>query len=120
MSPEPTEPRAAESLSEAEQAAAEALARHFNLNYSDGIERHGPVNWGPEARAVVAAVRPILAAEALEAAKDRLLDQADRVLTKFGSNPPRAHNRVYGLNEAASMLRADAAALRTTTPEKEN
>jgi hypothetical protein len=54
--PEPTE---------AEQAAAKALARHFNLNYSDGIERHTDVSWGPEARVAVAAVRPLIEAEAL-------------------------------------------------------
>ncbi|KPC75480.1 hypothetical protein ADL26_07575 [Thermoactinomyces vulgaris] len=93
-----------EPMTEAEQAAAEALARHFNLNYSDGIERPGPVNWGPEARAVVAAVRELIAAEALEAMAEELRkgDPADP--------------------GAVLMLDADgldecAAALRTTTPE---
>lgn len=48
------------------------------------------------------------AADALEEARDRLTDQAERVRTKFGRNQPGGHNRVYGLQEAASMLAADA------------
>jgi hypothetical protein len=103
-----------EPMTEAERAVAAMLALDTELDPSIGVEGFNTL-----ARRVVAAVRPILAAEALEAAVERLLDQADLVRTKFPHQSP-GHNRSYGLSEAASMLRADAAALRTTTSEKEN
>lgn len=56
---------AAAPLSPAELAAAKALARDWNLRLADGIQRMVPSDFTDEARAVVAAVRPILAAQAL-------------------------------------------------------
>jgi hypothetical protein len=71
-------------LSPAELAAAEALARHFNENYSDGIERHGAANWTPEARAVVAAVHQTIADEtALQLGRDLLDDGLESFLHRL-------------------------------------
>ena len=100
-----------EPMTEAEQTAAEALARHFNLNYSDGVERHGPVNWGPEARAVVAAVRPLIEAETLDRFADHL-----RALVASETFCEEAGD--LGMKYAASEAEDEAAALRTTTPEE--
>jgi len=109
MSPEPTEPAA-----EAEQAAAEALARHFNLNYSDGIERHGVINWAPEARAVVAAVRPLIEADALEALADGAASYGPPTADQLRGIAFMVRK---GLRSVRAWLDADAAALRTTTSE---
>lgn len=79
-------------------------------DYEGEIEDYSPhpISIEGDARAIVAAVTNIIAAKTLMEAKERLNDQADRVRAKFGDNYPRGHNRVYGLHEAASMLRADA------------
>lgn len=98
-------------LSPAEQAAAEAIAAVRNENGYGGIEYFAASDWEDEARAVVAAVRGPIAAEALIDAAERVLDQADRVRVKFGSVHPSGWNRTYGLSEAASMLRADSQSL---------
>lgn len=93
-------------LTPAEQAAAEALARHFNLNYSDGIERHGTTNWTPEARAVVAAVQPIAendgAVKALTAAASDIETLIDAFSNTKGKNFSGA---ISGLERALSVVR---------------
>jgi len=52
--------------SPAEQAAAEAVARDWNLRYGDGIHQIGADVFTDEGRAVVAALRPLIEADALE------------------------------------------------------
>ncbi|HEX2143000.1 MAG TPA: hypothetical protein VHG10_00690 [Glycomyces sp.] len=106
-----------EPMSEAERGAAEVLRSAWCDAHFVNPDLVRLDSWDGLARAVVAAVGPIRAAEALEAATERLLDHADRVRTKF-PHQPSGHNRSYGLSEAASMLRADIAALRTTTSEE--
>jgi hypothetical protein len=90
-----------EPMTEAEQAAAETLRTAIVLD-DKPLSRS---ELASAARAVVAAVRPILAAEALE-------DMADVV------------ERMTGSVFATGLIRGRAeqlrAALRTTTPEKEN
>ncbi|MFG3340563.1 hypothetical protein [Glycomyces sp. NPDC048151] len=61
-------------LTPAEHAAAEALARDFNINHGDGIQRLRPDDFESEARAVVAAARPLIAEEALREASAYLLE----------------------------------------------
>jgi hypothetical protein len=90
-----------EPMTEAEQAAAEAM-----VAVAEHPEWLVPADFAAEARAVVAAVRPILAAEALE-------DMADRF---------EAYGSLVGEKAwpFVTELRTAATHLRTTTPEKEN
>jgi len=94
-------------LTDAEQAAAEALARHFNENYSDGIERHTFENWAPEARAVVAAVQqPIADATALQLGRDLLDDGLEPFLRRLIGEK----HAVFVLNLIRAEAIEDAAA----------
>jgi hypothetical protein len=111
-----------EPMTEAEQAAAKALARDFNLNHADGIQRLGPDSFVSEARAVVAAVEPHLAIAALE--------RTVTSIEQFAARKRRAgHVRdAVGIDEAAELVLDElrtlrvrlSAALRTTTSEKES
>lgn len=103
-------------LTAAERAAARELSRIYNRRDDIPVELE-PADFADEARAVVAAVRPILAAEALSQAAERVLDQADLIRKKFPTQP-RGWNRSYGLSEAASMLRADAQSLSRPTSKE--
>lgn len=107
-------------LTEAEKAAAEALADTLNGHERNAgnVDCWNAADFADEARAVVAAVREQIAVEVLNLAAERVLDQADRVRAKF-PNQPRGWNRSYGLSEAASMLRSEAQSLSLPAP-KEN
>ena len=59
-------------LTEAERAAANALARHHNMVHGDGIVRLAPDDFADDARAVVAAVAPIVKRETLDRFGDRM------------------------------------------------
>lgn len=67
-------------LTPAEQAAAEALHRHFTENDSLGIESINPDDFAAEARAVVAAARPIIEWEAVQATAEAIDKDIDRML----------------------------------------
>jgi hypothetical protein len=59
-------------LTEAERAAANALARHHNMVHGDGIVRLAPDDFADDARAVVVAVAPIVKRETLDRFGDRM------------------------------------------------
>jgi hypothetical protein len=103
---------AGEGLTPVELAAATAMAD--KQNQDDLAAGYGaaamPGDFAGEARAVVAAVRPILAAEAL-------WDAAEALDKRCGSAPL---GTIDGLILACNELAEMSAALRTTTPEEEN
>ncbi|MEU5874198.1 hypothetical protein AB0A73_21910 [Glycomyces sp. NPDC047369] len=86
---------------DAEQAAAEALAARPNA-YST-TSRLATAAFEGESRAVVAAVRPIIAAEELFDAARALTDRAAELYRGSDRHPPAAH--VAALNEAAAIVR---------------
>ncbi len=98
-----------EPMTKAEQAAAEAIAAVRNENGYGGIEHFAASDWEDEARAVVAAVRPLLLDEAAEA----MLHHA-----QAAENNDATEDAVYTFMVAADRIRAWAAALRTTTSEE--
>jgi hypothetical protein len=99
-----------EPMTEAERAVAAMLTLDTELDPSIGV-----AGFNALAHRVVAAVRPILASEALE----RFADKVDALPP---ANEPRdgAYWHHDGLRGAAALAREEAAALRTTTPEKES
>jgi lysyl-tRNA synthetase class II len=92
-----------EPMTEAEQAAAGVLCRVHNRRVDIAMELE-PADFADEARAVVAAVRPILAAETLE-------NMAIRLEEMHFVKGERAWPFV-------AEIRKTAAALRTTTSEE--
>jgi len=97
-------------LTEAERAAAKALRENpYGCHMNDEVCEECASAF----RAIVAAVRPIIAAEALT----RFADKVDAL-------PPGGEalkGEVWyrdGLRDAATIARDDAAALRTTTSEE--
>lgn len=102
-------------LTDAEWAVAEILHEGcWCENERDDYEGCGPQSRGADAKRAVAAVTPIITAKALDQAKERLNDQADRVRAKLSDRQPRVAGRIAGIHEAAGMLRTEAAALRST------
>jgi hypothetical protein len=106
------------SMTEAEKAVAEVLCRIHNRRVDIAVELE-PADFADEARAVVAAVRPLIYREV----RDRLTDECDSpqphiydTLTAC-QDCKRAHQLVQDLIDADMADLAEAAALRTTTPE---
>jgi len=83
-------------LSDAEAAAALALANHFNSVHAQGVNMLGPEEFAGEARAAVAAVRGPL----LHEAADRMLQHATDA-----ENHDAAEGSVYTFMVAADRLR---------------
>jgi hypothetical protein len=94
-------------LSPAEQAAAVALARDWNLNRADGILRLGPADFAGEARAVVAGVRSLIEAEAAGKALVAAASDIDTVIDALTIT--NGHNStIKGLERAKAIVHARA------------
>ncbi len=100
-----------EPMTEAEQAAADVMRTEC---VTEGvITTADPESFDRTVRAVVAAVRPLIEADTLDRFADHL-----RALVASETFCEEAGD--LGMKYAASEAEDEAAALRTTTPEKEN
>jgi hypothetical protein len=102
MSPGPTE---------AEQAVVDVLAGKSECTWHVGCDVEDC--YGPRARAIVAKLRPLTAAEALT----RFADKVDALPPGGEALKGEGWYR-DGLRDAAAIARDEAAALRTTTSEE--
>ncbi|GAA2159259.1 MULTISPECIES: hypothetical protein [Glycomyces] len=100
-------------LNGAEQAVVDVLQGDSACSWHVGCDVEDC--YGPRAAAIVAKLRPLIAAEALE----RFADKVDALPPGGEALKGDAWYR-DGLRDAAAIARDEAAALRTTTPEKES
>lgn len=88
-------------LTEAEAAAARALAGDFECSWHVGCDEECRADM---ARAVVAAVRPLIAAEALRSARKSITEHKERLRADRTRLGQRFEGRLLGLEEAAGKL----------------
>jgi len=98
-------------LTEVEQAVVDVLSGESACTWHVGCDVEDC--YEPRAAAIVAKLRPLLAAEALE----RFADKVD-ALPPAGEPRDGAYWHHNGLRGAAALAREEAAALRTTTSEE--
>lgn len=98
-----------EPMTEAEQAVVDVLEGDSACTWHKGCDVEDC--YGPRAAAIVAKLRPLLFEEVAE----RMLQHA-----QAAEDHDATEGAVYTFMVAADQIREWAAALRTTTPEKEN
>lgn len=107
-----------EPMTEAEQAVVDVLEGDSACSWHKGCDVEDC--YGPRAAAIVAKLRPFLAAEALTAARRDISNHREQLRKDRSRMGQRFEGRLLGLEEAAGKLTTAIKALRTTTPEKEN
>jgi hypothetical protein len=111
--PEPTEVRIDRyGLTEAEWEIAVILHEGcWCESERDDYEGCGPQSRGADAKRAIAAVRPIIAAEALRSARKSITEHKERLRANRNRLDQRFQGRISGLEEAAGLCTTEIKAL---------